>query len=111
MDWVQVYDPLGSPLWSTLLATLPVVFLLGLLAAGLDAAKSALAGLIIALAIAILGIGMPATAAFASAGYGACFGLLDSVAVRQANLRGTESALRLKRFQSEPTTYACTSSA
>ncbi len=76
MDWVQVYDPLGSPLWSTLLATLPVVFLLGLLAAGLDAAKSALAGLIIALAVAILGFGMPATAAFASAGYGACFGLL-----------------------------------
>ena len=76
MDWVQVYDPLGSTLWSTVLATLPIVFLLGLLAIGIDAAKSALAGLITALAVAIFGYGMPVSAAFASAGYGACFGLL-----------------------------------
>src|SRR5262249_28240792 len=76
MDWVQVYDPLGSPFWSTILATLPIVALLGLLAGGLDAPKSALAGLIVALVVAIFGFGMPASAAFASAGYGACFGLL-----------------------------------
>ncbi len=76
MDWVQVYDPLGSSLWSTVLAALPVVALLGMLAAGIDATKSAFAGLAIALAVAIFGYGMPATAAFASAGYGACFGLL-----------------------------------
>ena len=76
MDWVQIYDPLGSPLWSTLLAALPIIALLGLLAGGLDAPKSALAGLIAALAVAIFGFGMPAVAAFAAAGYGACFGLL-----------------------------------
>lgn len=76
MDWVQVYDPLGSPLWSTLLATLPVLALLGLLAGGFDAPKSALAGLIIALGVAIVGFGMPGDAASASAAYGACFGLL-----------------------------------
>lgn len=76
MDWVQIYDPLGSPLWSTLLAALPILALLGLLAGGFDAPKSALAGLIAALAVAIFGFGMPAVAAFASAGYGACFGLL-----------------------------------
>ncbi|MBI3863370.1 MAG: lactate permease LctP family transporter [Planctomycetia bacterium] len=76
MDWVQVYDPLGSPLWSTLLAALPIIVLLGLLAGGLDAPKSALAGLVAALAVAILGFGMPAVSAFACAGYGACFGLL-----------------------------------
>src|SRR5260221_1513674 len=76
MDWVQVYDPLGSPLWSTLLAALPIAALLGLLASGVDAPKSALAGLITALAVAIFGFGMPATAAGASALYGACFGLL-----------------------------------
>jgi lactate permease len=76
MDWVQVYDPLGSPFWSTVLAALPILALLGLLAAGLDAAKSALAGLITALAVAVVGFGMPVDAALASAGYGACFGLL-----------------------------------
>lgn len=76
MDWVQVYDPLGSTVASTVLAALPVVALLGMLAAGLDATKSAFAGLAIALAVAIFGYGMPATAALASAGYGACFGLL-----------------------------------
>lgn len=76
MDWVQVYDPLGSPLWSTLLAMLPIVALLGLLAGGANAPLSALVGLVIALGVAIIGYGMPASAAFASAGYGACFGLL-----------------------------------
>ena len=76
MDWVQVYDPLGSPLWSTVLAALPIIALLGLLAGGLDAPKSALAGLITALGVAVFGFGMPVGAAVASAGYGACFGLL-----------------------------------
>src|SRR5262245_42437749 len=76
MDWVQVYDPLGSPLWSTLLAALPIVALLGLLAGGVDAPKSALAGLVAALTVAILGFGMPATAASGAAVYGAMFGLL-----------------------------------
>ena len=76
MTWVQVYDPVGSPLVSTLLAGLPIIALLGLLAAGLDAAKSALVGLLTALAVAVFGFGMPASVALASAGYGACFGLL-----------------------------------
>lgn len=76
MDWVQVYDPLGSPLWSTVLAALPIIGLLGLLAAGLNAPMSAMAGLITALAVAVFGFGMPTSAAIASAVYGACFGLL-----------------------------------
>src|SRR5262245_30395937 len=76
MEWVQVYDPLGSMLASTLLAGLPIIVLLGLLAAGVDAPKSAFAGLVTALGVATLGFGMPASAAFASALYGACFGLL-----------------------------------
>jgi lactate permease len=76
LDWVQVYDPMGSPFWSTLTAALPVFTLLGLMGFGVSAPKSAFAGLFVALASAIVGSGMPATAAFAAAGYGACFGLL-----------------------------------
>jgi len=76
MDWVQVYDPLGSPVWSTILAGLPIVVLLGLLTGGIAAPKSALAGLLTALGVAILGFGMPASAAGAAALYGAAFGLL-----------------------------------
>src|SRR6478752_6078618 len=76
MDWVQVYDPLGSPWLSTLLAAAPIVVLLGLLVAGQSAPRAAVAGLAMALAVAIFGFGMPASAAAASAAYGACFGLL-----------------------------------
>lgn len=76
MDWVQVYDPLGSPWLSTALAALPVCSLLGLLALGVSAVRSALAGLSVALAVAIFGYGMPVPSALASAGYGACFGLV-----------------------------------
>jgi len=76
MTWVQVYDPLGAPWLSTLLAALPVCSLLGLLAVGVSAVRSAIAGLLVALGVAIAGYGMPVSAALASAGYGACFGLL-----------------------------------
>jgi lactate permease len=76
MDWVQVYDPLGSPWLSTLMAAAPIVVLLGLLVIGQSAPRAAAAGLLVALAVAIAGFGMPAQAALASAGYGACFGLL-----------------------------------
>ena len=76
MDWVQTYDPLGSVWLSTALAAAPIVILLGLLVAGVSAAQAAFAGLATALGVAILGFGMPKSAAFAAAGYGAAFGLL-----------------------------------
>jgi lactate permease len=76
MEWVQVYDPLGSPWLSTLMAAAPIVILLGLLVLGMAAHWAAVLGLCAALAIAIWGFGMPVSATFASAGYGACFGLL-----------------------------------
>ncbi|MEI8020485.1 MAG: lactate permease LctP family transporter [Schlesneria sp.] len=76
MDWVQVYDPCGSPFWSTVLAALPIIALLGLLAVGVDAPKSALVGLVLAQVVAIFGFGMPAVSALAAALYGGLFGLL-----------------------------------
>jgi lactate permease len=76
MDWVQVYDPFGSPWLSTLMAAGPIVVLLGLLVIGQSAPRAAVAGLAVALAVAVLGYGMPTTAAVSAAAYGACFGLL-----------------------------------
>jgi lactate permease len=76
MDWVQLYDPLGSPWLSTLMALAPIAVLLGLLVAGQPAPRAAVAGLAVALTVAIFGFGMPLPAALASAVYGAGFGLL-----------------------------------
>ena len=77
MTWAQRYDPLGSAFWSTLVAALPIVALLGSLAwLRLKAPLAALAGLVVALAVAILAIGMPVSMAFATAAFGAAYGLL-----------------------------------
>lgn len=76
MVWDHCYDPLGSPLLSTLVAAVPVMVLLGLLAlAGWSALQAALAGLVSALVIAVGVFGMPADAAAAAAVHGAFFGL------------------------------------
>ncbi len=76
MEWVQVYDPLGAAWLSTLMAATPIVVLLGLLVVGQPAPRAAVAGLAVALAVALWGFGMPVQAALASAAYGAGFGLL-----------------------------------
>tara|TARA_R110002049_G_scaffold298715_1_gene488612 strand:- start:247 stop:456 length:210 start_codon:yes stop_codon:yes gene_type:complete len=61
MTWTQLYDPLGSPVLSALVAALPIVTLLGLLAFWhVRAHIAALAGLLIAGGIAIFVYGMPA---------------------------------------------------
>ena len=75
-DWVQVYDPLGAAWLSTIAASLPIVLLLGLLLAGFSAPRAAMAGLLTALLVAILGFGMPISSALMAAANGACFGLL-----------------------------------
>ncbi len=76
MVWSHVYDPLGWPLGSTLVALLPLVVLLGLLAgAGWSAQRAAVAGLVTALVIAVGLVGMPVDAAVAAAVHGAAFGL------------------------------------
>jgi lactate permease len=89
MVWTQNYDPFNNALHSTLLAALPIVLLLGLLATGrVSAAASALVGLLAAMAAAIFVFTPPEAQASdgpgvlgwgrtvaAAAGYGAAFGL------------------------------------
>jgi lactate permease len=74
--WQQAYDPTRNWLLSTIIASLPVIVLLGALAFGHTKAHyAALAGLVTALLTAILGFGMPARMAAATAVYGAAYGL------------------------------------
>ncbi len=75
--WPQVYDPLGGhPLLSALLAAVPVVALLASLAwFKLRAPVAAAIGLGSALLLAVLILRMPWSAAVASAGFGAAYGL------------------------------------
>ncbi|MFM7208093.1 MAG: L-lactate permease [Planctomycetaceae bacterium] len=76
MVWEHVYDPLGARWLSTIVAALPLVTLLGLLAmAGWTGRAAAVAGLATALAIAVGVVGMPVDAAAAAALHGAAFGL------------------------------------
>src|SRR6476646_1889676 len=75
--WPQNYTPLGSTTLSTLVAALPLVVLLGLLAARrIRAHIAALIALAIALAVAIGVIGMPAAMAGKAALLGAAYGFL-----------------------------------
>jgi len=73
--WQQSYDPLSAVWLSTLLAASPVVVLLGLLAVGVTALRSAAAGLATALLVAVFGYRMPVDLVVAAAGNGAAFGL------------------------------------
>jgi lactate permease len=89
MVWTQNYDPCHNTVFSTLLAALPIVLLLGLLATGrVPAALAALAGLVAAVAAAIFaftpmeaaapdgpGVAAWAGTVLSAAGYGATFGL------------------------------------
>ena len=71
MNWTQVYNPAGNLLLSALIASIPVVVLLGLLAFfHMRAHIAALIGLASALLVAILIYGMPTKLALAAAGCG-----------------------------------------
>jgi lactate permease len=75
--WQQVYDPLGNPYVSTLLAALPVVVMLvGLGFAHLKAHVAAGAGLLTALGVAIFVYGMPPSLAGNAALLGGLTGML-----------------------------------
>ena len=77
MIWQQIYDPFGNMVISTLLAAVPVaVMLICLGFLHIKAHIAAGLGLISALAIAILGYGMPAEMAGKAALLGGFTGLL-----------------------------------
>jgi lactate permease len=77
MPWSQNYSPVGGIGLSALIAAIPVVVLLALLAFWhVRAHLAAIVALVAAGLIAIFVYGMPAKLAVAAAGYGAAFGLL-----------------------------------
>ncbi len=74
--WQQGYDPTGHWWFSTIIASLPVIVLLGALAFGhVKAHYAALAGLVTALLTVTVGFHMPARLAGATAVYGLAYGL------------------------------------
>jgi lactate permease len=80
VTWTQVYDPTGHWWFSTLVAALPIIVLLGLLA-GLKVRPHlcAIAGAATAILCAIFVLRMPASLALSSFFYGSAFGLLKIV--------------------------------
>jgi len=77
MQWTQVYDPFGHWWLSTLVAALPIIVLLGMLAGfKVKPHWCAIAGASTAVAVAILFFHMPASLAAMSFGYGVAFGIL-----------------------------------
>ncbi|HET8923695.1 MAG TPA: lactate permease LctP family transporter [Candidatus Acidoferrum sp.] len=80
MTWNQVYDPMGHWWLSTLVAALPVIVLLSLLAGfRVKAHLCAIAGAATAVLMAIIAFKMPALLAVTSFVYGSAFGLLKIV--------------------------------
>lgn len=80
MTWTQVYDPFGHWWLSTLVAALPVIVLLGLLAGfKVKAHLCAVAGALTAILCAVFVFGMPKSLALTSFAYGVSFGLLKIV--------------------------------
>ena len=77
MEWIQTYNPVGNSVISTVLAVLPIVFLLVMLGVfEIKAQWATLGGSVTALIIAIVFLGMPLSNAVAATVLGAAYGLL-----------------------------------
>src|SRR5215469_1424414 len=77
MQWTQVYDPFRHWWLSTLVAALPIIVLLGLLAGfKVKPHWCAIAGALTAVLVAIVFFNMPARLAAMSFAYGVAFGIL-----------------------------------
>ena len=75
MSWQQVYDPLGNGILSALVASIPIIVLLGTLAfLRLKAHRAAILGLAAAFVIAVAVFGMPVEKAGAVTIFGAAYG-------------------------------------
>jgi lactate permease len=76
VPWLQNYNPLGHALWSTLVAALPIIVLLGSMAwLRMRIHYSALLGLAVALAVSVFVYQMPVKLAALTAAYGSLYGL------------------------------------
>ncbi len=76
MVWQQTYNPLGSAILSTLVAAIPIVVLLGLIAAGkIQAHIAAVLALAAAFAVVVIVFGMPVDKAAKATGLGIMTGL------------------------------------
>jgi lactate permease len=75
-SWLQNYDPLNNALFSTVLAALPIIILLGSIALfKIKIHFAALLGLLIAILVALFVYRMPVSAVSATTVYGAAYGL------------------------------------
>lgn len=78
--WIQNYDPMGDWRLSTLVASIPILVLLGLLITGrAHAWLAAVAGLLTALLVAVVFFRMPVALAFNAAALGSVFAIFRIV--------------------------------
>src|SRR5262249_45582265 len=100
MTWPQDYDPLHSWPLSTLISALPVVTLFfALVVLKLRVWAAALAGLLMAVALAIGVFGMPAMLVAAAGGLGVIFGLLRIAWIIVASIFLYNIAVETGQFQ------------